>query len=258
MNRVGRVDGLSRKGAALLLVASLTAAGCGSDGDGGATGGGSGGADSGATTGGQGGNAELPSTGANLTATTTSSSSAGGEGGEAPFCDEEALADIGVAVPLVITVENARDVPVFIDTQCEDDGIDGISIDGTSLDHWMRPTACSRWSAVMCADGGCDCDGSGTMELAPGASVEATWDGWLFEDEAPDLDTLCPRTCNPDDVDGCAPLSCRRRFAAPAGEHAVAVRFGVGPIDEEGLPDTYTSVSASFELPADAVLVRIE
>jgi hypothetical protein len=147
----------------------------------------------------------------------------------------------------MIRIENKTDTSAFISNECVlkgpdgVDGLEGVEIDGRHPFETLIDFSCDSYLAGTCSPP--DCFGGGRYELRAHSTYEVTWSGHLFDMNS----ATVPRGCGPS---SCLFPGCRRRLAAPPGEHTLTVHYALGDAAS-------TQLDVKFTLPTTAVTATI-
>lgn len=169
-----------------------------------------------------------------------------GNGGSAGASDCSALTG-EVAKPVAIHVENKTAASVFIGDTCYIGGPTGVRVDDERvLDDWFE-YSCD--DVLACKSQGLDCLGGTDIELAAGATFDATWSGhFLDKPSSMDVPQDCIKGCQISDFLG----FCFRKVAAKPGPHVLKVEYATM------MGGDYMSIEIPFNLPATDVTATIQ
>ncbi len=137
----------------------------------------------------------------------------GGAGGSVS-CDDF----VGEAAsPVTIRIVNASSSVAHLANDCEAGGPESISIDGQAVLDPVYFYTCDEVVAGQCLPP--DCFGGAPVDLPPGDTYEATWNGQLAG-AIVDLPEMCQLSCDFSTV-----LACTKRAPATAGTHSLDVDY---------------------------------
>jgi hypothetical protein len=155
------------------------------------------------------------------------------------------------AKPVTIRIENQTSQSIFIPDMCSLGGLDGVLVDGEAMLEPFSSFSCDGVLAEGCRRP--DCFEGTFLEIAAGQVSEHVWSGHLLSP----LFTAVPK--------GCASLTssclgkdpdtaCRRRVAAPAGQHSLEIDYNLVP----NFDGATKILKVPFSLPMAMVMAVIQ